>query len=598
MERGSIIKYLLIGLAIILVWNFGQSWFSPSVQSRHVWAVNDTTAPVERAAERSCEIDGPRFKARLSTHGASLRSFVLTDARFNRLDTGQPLDLVTTTRETRSPLRTDLRDVGAPNDVQQVGYDDLDWKLAASDGKSCTFTYDDAKTSLVKTISATAAPYELAVDVEVKNLSDAPKKHRFTIEQTSWRKHSEMETSFAKAPPEFATEIVAASKGTVERWTYDSFRPDEFEKDRKKQPSEREITSEDWRRAPGEGLFASVDVAYFTNIVLPQQGSGQVMAEGQVEAFWDTARYGEMSDGLTKDPHASYVYRARLAWPERELAPQATASYRVTSFIGPKDRELLAALHPEAPEVLKLGWGAPTSLVKALMWYLHRLYSVLGSWGWAIIVMTITVRLALFPLSISQIKNGAAMRRLKPEMDEINAKYKDDAAQRGLAIQELWRKNNISNPVVGCLPMLLTMPVWFALYSALQTAVELYHVPFGPPSWVIPDLVAPGKYFIIPLVLGASSYFQQKLMPAQGDPQQQKMMLYMMPAIFTFMMLFLPAGLGVYMLTSSLFAMVQQVLVERYLQRHAPQQIGVREMPSGDGKPPPSLGKGKGRARG
>ncbi len=181
----------------------------------------------------------------------------------------------------------------------------------------------------------------------------------------------------------------------------------------------------------------------------------------------------------------------------------------------------------------------------------------------------------------------------------LNAWYKDDAAQRGLAIQELWRKNGVSNPVVGCAPMLLQMPVWWALYTALQTAVELYHVPFGP---VIPDLSAPGRYLIIPIVLGASSFLQQKLMPAQGDPQQQKMMMYMMPGIFTFMMLFLPAGLGVYMVTNSVLAICQQLLVERYLKGHAAGPTGrieVREKTSGDGgKPTPALGKGKARARG
>ena len=146
--------------------------------------------------------------------------------------------------------------------------------------------------------------------------------------------------------------------------------------------------------------------------------------------------------------------------------------------------------------------------------------------------------------------------------------------------------------------MLLQMPVWWALYSVLQSAVVLYHVPF---LWFA-DLTAPDKYFIIPIVLGASSFFQQKLMPAQGDPQQQKMMQYMMPAIFVFMMLFLPAGLGVYMLTNSVLAIGQQLLVERYLKGHGTgpsAQIEVREKSSGDGdKPKPALGKGKASARG
>src|SRR5262249_27508946 len=117
-------------------------------------------------------------------------------------------------------------------------------------------------------------------------------------------------------------------------------------------------------------------------------------------------------------------------------------------------------------------------------------------------------------------------------------------------------------------------------YKGLQTAVELYHTPFGP---FIPDLSAPGRYFIIPAVLGISSFIQQRIMPPQGDPQQQKMMMWMMPAIFTFMMLFLPAGLGVYMLTNTWLGITQQLLVERYLKRKVGTPPGggieVREKP-------------------
>jgi YidC/Oxa1 family membrane protein insertase len=226
-----------------------------------------------------------------------------------------------------------------------------------------------------------------------------------------------------------------------------------------------------------------------------------------------------------------------------------------------------------------------------------------GSWGWAIALMTITVRTLLFPLSISQIKSSAAMRRLKPEMDDLNARYKDDPAQRGLALQELWRKHGVTNPVLGCIPVLLQMPVWFALYQALQTAVELYHVPFLS-ARIIPDLSDKGEYFVIPAILGASSFFQQKLMPPQGDPMQQKMMQYMLPGIFVVMMLYLPAGLGVYMLTNTWLGIAQQVAVERYLSRKTQGSAGieVREKPeksSGDEtKSAPALGKGKARVRG
>ncbi len=391
---------------------------------------------------------------------------------------------------------------------------------------------------------------------------------------------------------ELVTKAVALSSTKSDFETSSDFEPASFAKP--------EFTPEHWRRTPGEAKLAAVSSVYFTKVLIPEAGAKAApAAETFVEEVWDASRNKET------DPSHGYVYRARLAYPETVLAPGETAHYRVVSFTGPKERDLLERMGHGAPELLEFGVSffsfATKDIARGLVWYLLKLHGLLGSWGWAIVLLTITVRTVLFPLSLSQIKNSMAMRKLKPEMDVINEKYKDDAAQKGIAIQELWRKNGVSNPVVGCAPMLLQMPVWWALYTALQTAVELYHVPFGP---VIPDLSAPGRYLIIPIVLGASSLLQQRLMPAQGDPQQQKMMMYLMPAMFTFMMLFLPAGLGVYMVTNSVLAIGQQLLVERYLKGNGGSagptgQIEVREKSSGDGdKPTPALGKGKARARG
>jgi YidC/Oxa1 family membrane protein insertase len=203
------------------------------------------------------------------------------------------------------------------------------------------------------------------------------------------------------------------------------------------------------------------------------------------------------------------------------------------------------------------------------------------------------------------------MRRLKPQIDKINEQYKDDLTQKTVALQELYRGEGV-NQFRGCLPLMLQMPVWFALYQALSSAVELYHTPFLAP--LIPDLTSSDPYHVIPLILGASSFLQQKLMPPQGmDPAQARMMLYMMPAIFTVMMFFMPAGLGVYMLTNTWLGIIQQVLVEKWVQSRLAtasatasdgSAIQVREVtkkkkdeaPAID--PDAGIGKGKVRARG
>lgn len=588
MERGKIAQWLLLGLAVILFWQFGGGLFgkgSEDVQPNTFYDLPSKDA--QRAPEETCTITGSRFEAELSTHGASLRHLRLTDqAKYST--NGAPLDLVTTSREWRSPLRTNLHIPGA--DKQEIQADNLDWKIAAQDGKSCTFVYESETAKVTKVVRETGKPFELEMSVDVQNLAAEPLKHRLTVEQTSWRTVKETEGSLGRIS-QHMTEVVTKSDDKVERLRTDAFEPKDFK--------DKEFTSEHWRRSPGTAKWVAVSSVYFTKAAIPVEGPAP-FAEALIEEDWDRATFSAANRKKDERNHG-YVYRARLTYPEVELAPQGTQSYKVLSYTGPKEREVLAAVGPGITDVIDLGTFSP--IAKVLVAYLKVLHNAVGSWGWAICLLTITVRMLLFPLSISQIKSSAAMRRLKPEMDELNARYKDDPAQRGLALQELWRKHGVTNPVLGCIPALLQMPVWFALYQALQTSVELYHVPFLS-ARIIPDLSDKGAYFVIPAILGASSFFQQRLMPPQGDPMQQKMMQYMLPGIFVVMMLYLPAGLGVYMLTNTWLGIAQQVGVERYLSRktQGPTGIEVREKPAkspGDeSKSAPALGKGKARVRG
>lgn len=614
MERSSITKWIFIGLAVFLFWTFGKPLIFDGKQSPVQPQVADQSEPPmeTRPAEELCTIQGDRYEAVLSTRGASMKHLRLTDDRrpdYRAYGPSRPfvgsqplgqMDLVTTKNEelpkeqaaaqlaplgleTRMPLHTDLRVGGADDKVQQVRYDSFDWKLGPHDTKSCTFTYQDEGTALTKTIAATDRPFQLDVTLEVKNTSAEPKKHRLSFEQSDWRTKAETEGSLGRQS-EFLTETVASTKTKTERQTPSDFEPDAFTK--------KEFSPEHWRFTEGEVQFVAVSNSYFTKLAIPIKSPVAPRAETRIEEYWNFRAVADKS----KDPSFGHVYRARLAYPEVELKPNDAVTYQVMTFHGPKERQLLAAVGHGTDEVLNL--GSFSFIAKYLIKYLYWLKELVGTWGVAIILLTFTIRTALFPLSISQIKSSVAMRKLKPEMDAINEKYKDDAAQRGLAIQELWRKNKVTNPVLGCLPMLLQMPVWWALYTSLQTAVELYHEKF---LWFA-DLSAPDRFFIIPIVLGGSSFIQQKLMPPQGDPQQQKMMMYMMPALFTFMMLFLPSGLGVYMLTNTWLGIGQQLLVERYLKAKAGDSSGtieVREKTSGgDDKPAPALGKGKARARG
>jgi YidC/Oxa1 family membrane protein insertase len=248
------------------------------------------------------------------------------------------------------------------------------------------------------------------------------------------------------------------------------------------------------------------------------------------------------------------------------LQPGQTDTYKVLSYIGPKERRVLALAGDgkhRLSDLIDLGFFA--SIAKVLVEFLLRVHGVIPNWGIAIIVLTLCARVLLFPLAVPGIRTMIRMRELRPELDALNEKYKDDVRAKGVAQMELFRKHGMSpfDQIKGCLPQLATMPVWFALYTTLQTAVELYNIPF---LW-FPDLSAPDPYFVLPFIIGGTYFVQQKIMPFQGDPAQRKMMLYFMPGMFTVFMLFLPSGLGVYMFTNSILAILQQQGVEALARR-------------------------------
>ena len=592
MERSSILRWVLIGVAVFLLIQFGLPLITgegkEGTSELQPLGPRDDSAPAaeDRKPDNKCKITGPRFAAELSTRGASLRHVVMRDEKYSLEVDGQraPIDLVTTTLESRMPLRTDLR---APDGDQQVAYNDLDWEIVSQTPESCTFSYRDDSVELHKEFRSTKRPFEIELLVTVKNLAGEAKKHRLAVEQSEWRTQKEMAGSMGRVS-EFMTETTLRAGDETVRFEADDFEPEDF--------SEPDVTPEKWRRAPGPAQWAAVSSSYFSKAVIHQEGPAVPHAESQIEEVWDAARIRDKTD----DPNFGHVFRARLAYPVQELEPEASAQYKLLAYTGPKERAVLSEVGGsgnDATELLDMGiFGA---IGKILIGYLYVLYGFVGVWGWAICLLTITVKIVLFPLSISQIKSSMAMRRLKPQMDELNKKYKDDPQQKGLALQELWRKNNVTNPMLGCLPVLLQMPVWFALYQALNTAVELYHTPFGP---FMPDLAAPGQYYIIPILLGASSFLQQKMMPMQGDPAQQKMMLYLMPGIFMVFMLFLPAGLGVYFLTNTWLSILQQIAVEKFYKSRTSGGGGgdkeeKKDDAAADDKQPRGLGRGKGRVQ-
>lgn len=578
MERSGVARWLLLGLAVFLLITFLPKLFGGEKSARQPLEYEGTEAPAARAPEQLCDIWGDRFHAQLTTQGASLEHFFLTTAKYQRDD--KPIDLSTTPDvELRRQLRFHWRNEALGKEAPwQLDHDTLDWKLTAADGKSCVFSYQDERVALKKTIRATGRPYELEVESSIQNRSKEPRKHALTVHTTAWRTHEEVKGHMFRVSP-FITHVECVTEGgeTV-RLQPDAFEPDEFEDPAFKSP----LSLGDWYQAPGTARFGAVSNAYFSHAVIPEQSpaGAEPVCQMQIEERWDASRY----ESPSADPNGGSMYRTRLAYPPQELPPGGTASYKVLSFIGPKERDLLAAAgggKHDLTELIDLGFFS--AIAKVLVAFLLQVHGVIPNWGIAIIILTITARVLLFPLSWPSIRSMVKMRELKPELDALAAKFKDDPQGRGLAQMELWRKHNV-NPLKGCLPQLASMPVWFALYTTLQTAVELYNIPF---LW-FPDLSAPDPYYILPFVIGGTSFLQQKLLPMQGDPAQQKMLLYFMPAMFTVFMLFLPAGLGVYMFTNGVLGIAQQQIVEWHVRRTSTKSGPERatdEAGGGPGKP-------------
>jgi YidC/Oxa1 family membrane protein insertase len=254
---------------------------------------------------------------------------------------------------------------------------------------------------------------------------------------------------------------------------------------------------------------------------------------------------------------------AALNYQELVLQPGEQTIFRTLAYLGPKTPDELSAAGHALKLAIETGWF--TALAEGLTWLLRAIHDIVGNWGIAIILLTLVVKLVLYPLTAKQMQSMARMKELKPEMDRVNELYGDDREKKGAAMMELYRKEGV-NPMAGCFPMLLQLPIWFSLYQSLASNVELFRAPFA--LWN--DLSAPDPFFALPLALGVLMFMQQKLMPATGtDPLQQKMMLYMMPTMITSFMLFLPAGLCLYMFTNSALSIGQQKVIEARLAKVA-----------------------------
>lgn len=268
------------------------------------------------------------------------------------------------------------------------------------------------------------------------------------------------------------------------------------------------------------------------------------------------------------------VISATVTAPERKVAPHEKVEVEIAGFLGPKllnqlDDVKVAGVDAKLGDAINYGWTE--AIARPMLAVLKGIHFVVPNWGLAIIALTILLKIITWWPTTKSMKSMKAMAKLKPEMDRLKEKYGEDKNRMNQEVMELYKKHGI-NPLGGCLPMLIQMPIYIALYSMLGNSVELYRSAFV--GW-IHDLTAPDPYFVLPLLTGALMFAQQKLSPAPPDPQQ-KMMGYMMPVMFTAISLFLPSGLTIYILTNTLLTMLQQW----WMNRHEPKPAKATGKPA------------------
>ena len=257
------------------------------------------------------------------------------------------------------------------------------------------------------------------------------------------------------------------------------------------------------------------------------------------------------------------LYAAGVIVPVGTIAPGATGQVRVPLYVGPQDQDVLAQTAKGLD--LVVDYGIFTVLAAPLFWLLKWLHGLLHNWGWAIVVMTIMIKAAFYPLNAAAARSMGKMKLIAPKMKALQEQYANDKQQLQIKMMEMYKTEKI-NPLGGCLPILVQIPVFIALYWVLLSAVELRQAP-----WIlwIHDLSAPDPYFVLPVIYAITAYLQVKLSPTPiSDPVQAKVM-QIMPIAFSVLFIFFPSGLVLYWLVNNILQIAQQWQMNRMLEREA-----------------------------
>jgi YidC/Oxa1 family membrane protein insertase len=499
------------------------------------------SAAEKEAAPKDIKVETENYTAIFSTRGGALKSFQLkgyqkectecTDDIYPKIKnfvTGQNqpakakskdlIELVAVNEAMPYPLAITFPETAAEIAADSI-YDadviKLDMKNAKEKQRLVFSRIFNGKIKVEKIFTFNPDNYSIALDVKVSNLTDTPMTQ---IPHLNWYQYVDpkrAEDSYGHEGP-----VAYVSKSIKRKKVSD--------------------ISTDTNLGP-DVSWGGFENKYFMALIIPQDPS-------------------LTSINMSKD--SSNMVSLDIKRTKSIIPPDQSGLFSYALFIGPKDYTLLKKQGISLEEAIEFDSFIPGLkwLSIALLFFVRFLHQYFSNYGVAIIILTILIKIIFWPLGNISYRSMKEMQKLQPKINELKEKYKNDKSKIGQETMAMYRSHKV-NPMSGCLPILIQIPVFIGLYNTLLYAIELRHSPF---FWWIQDLSAKDPYYITPIIMGATQLIQQKMTPTVGDPMQAKIML-LMPVVFTFIFLNFPAGLVIYWLLNNILSIGQQYYINRKL---------------------------------
>lgn len=538
MDNQRLIFFIIFSFSIILLWDAwqkdNQSSHNPKIQpSQGVASTTSEPTPTptisnslsETAASITSEISNDvitistdTYRGKIAVSGGDIVSLDLIkhgDAE----NKDKPLSLFTNAAKKLYIVQSGLIGAGLPTHKTKFTAEQTEYRLGENDTQLVVplIWKDEGGISVEKRLKFSRDSYLVEIEEVIRNESS-----------NTLTAHAYYQFLRNGSAPEGDPQFVSTYTGPAIYTGQNKFQKIEF--------SDIEKGKEKYPKQGKDGWLAMLQ-HYFFAAWLP--------AEGSPREFF-TKKVGE-------------YFAAGIIVPIGNIAPNSTQATKMVLYAGPQDQEKISKLAPGLD--LVVDYGMLTVIATPLFWLVAIIYKFVQNWGIAIILLTVLIKLAFYPLSAKSYRSMAAMRVLSPKLQKLKEQYGDDRERLHHAMMDLYKTEKI-NPLGGCLPVLIQMPVFIALYWVLLYSVEMRQAPFA--GWV-QDLSSPDPYYVLPILMGITMIIQTKLNPTPPDPIQAKVMM-MMPIFFSVFFFFFPAGLVLYWLVNNIISIAQQWYITRSIE--------------------------------